>query len=203
MEGINARSFILSVVGVLALGGMIGGAFTAGLVVRGGSDDQSTPSVLTLPTPRTLAAEPNPQSKDVSNVLTPTTPGTSAAELNVAGRDDLGVDEVMRQIEAALQGGGGDIKIQALGAEDVGGVATTGRDKGFAGTVEQVREGRITINTPYGPLEAAIGPETVIQRTEVTILTAGELSEGLEVQIVGQPNEAGLLEALEIFVLPQ
>lgn len=203
MRGFNSRSFLLSVVGVLALGGMIGGAFTAGLVVSGGSDDKATPNVLTLPTPRTSAAEPNAQSRDASNDLTPPTPGTSAAELDVAAGDDLGLDEVMKQIEAALQGGGGDIKIQALGAEDVDGVVGTGGDKGFAGTVQQVQEGIITISTPYGPLEAAIGPETVIQRTVVSLLTVDELSEGLEVQIVGQPNEAGLLEALEIFVLPQ
>lgn len=202
MQGISGRSFILSIVGVLALGGVIGGAFTAGLVVSGGPDDESTPSVLTLPTPGTSAAEPDPRNRDASNVLNPPTPGPSAAELKVEAGDDLGLDEVIRQIEAAF-GGGGDIKIQTLGAEDVGGVAGTGRDKGFAGTVQQVQEGRITINTPYGPLEAAIGPETVIQRTEVSILTVDELREGLEVQIVGQPNEAGFLEATEIFVVPQ
>ena len=160
-------------VGVLALGGMVSGAFIAGLIVNGGSDDEGTPSVHTLPAPES------------------------------SGTDENISDELIRQIEAAFQGAG-DIKIHTtLGAEDVGGVAGTSRDKGFAGTVQQVQDGRITINTPYGPLEAAIGPETLIQRTEVSIVTADELSEGLEVQIVGQPNEVGFLEATEISVLPQ
>lgn len=179
-------------VGVLVFGGMVGGAFIAGLIVNGGSGDEGAPSVVTLPTPESLAAEPNLRNGAASSVLTRPTPG---ADENIS-------DELIRQIEAAFQGAG-DIKIQTLGAEDVGGVAGTGRGKGFAGTVQQVQDGRITINTPYGPLEAAIGPETLIQRTEVSIVTADELSEGLEVQIVGQPNEVGFLEATEISVLPQ
>ena len=48
-----------------------------------------------------------------------------------------------------------------------------------------------------------IVPETVIQRAVVSVLTAGELSEGTQVQIVGQPGETGTVDAASIFVVPE
>ena len=73
----------------------------------------------------------------------------------------------------------------------------------LSGTVESVEDGKIIVNTPQGPLEATIGPETVIQRTEVSVLSADELSEGVQVQIVGQPSETGVIDAASIFVVPE
>ena len=182
------KGFMLTVVAVLILGGMVGGAFVAGLVVGGGSDEEEAPNVLTLPPPEGSGNAP--------------TTGAPSGDIQSLGQIIQRVQsgemtqEEVAQLRQMFQGGGFGGPGGRLGAGLAGGGV-------LSGTVESVEDGKITINTPQGPLEASIGPETVIQRTEVSTLTADELSEGVQVQVVGQPSGMGVIDAASIFVVPE
>jgi hypothetical protein len=78
-----------------------------------------------------------------------------------------------------------------------------GGSGGLTGTVEAVEGDKITVNTAQGPLEVTIGPETVIQRNEVVTMTLNEVVEGLRIRVGGERNDAGVLEAATIFVVPE
>ena len=184
----NSRSFLLIVVGGLVLGAMVGGAFVAGLIVGGGSDDEEAPNVLTLPPP--AGSEPSTAEPAVP-------PGDIQSLGEVFQRIQSGemTQEEAAQLRQMFQGGGFGGAGGRPGAGLAGGV--------LGGTVESVEDGKIFVNTPQGSLEVNIVSETVIQRTEVSVLTAGELSEGLQVQIVGQPGETGAVDAASIFVVPE
>ena len=181
------KGFMLTVVAVLILGGMVGGAFVAGLVVGGGSDEEEAPNVLTLPPPGGSEA--------------PTT-GASSGDIQSLGEiiqrvqsGEMTQEEAV-QLRQMFQGGGFGGPGGRLGAGLAGGGV-------LSGTVESVEDGKIVVNTPQGSLEATIGPETVIQRTEVSVLTADDLTEGVQVQVVGQPSETGVVDAASIFVVPE
>ena len=183
------RSFVLIVIGVLVLGGMVGGAFIAGLVVGGGSDDEEVPNVLTLPPPtgsEPLTTEP---------AAPPGAPQNLGEIFQRIQSGEMTQEEAV-QLRQMFQGGGLGGPGGRLGAGLLGGGV-------LSGTVESIGDGKIVVNTPQGSLEATIGPGTVIQRTEVSILTVDDLSQGLQVQIVGQPGETGVVEAASIFVVPE
>ena len=150
------KGFMLTVVAVLILGGMVGGAFVAGLVVGGGSDEEEAPNVLTLPPPEGSGNAP--------------TTGAPSGDIQSLGQIIQRVQsgemtqEEVAQLRQMFQGGGFGGPGGRLGAGLAGGGV-------LSGTVESVEDGKITINTPQGPLEASIGPETVIQRTEVSTLS--------------------------------
>ena len=182
------RSFVLIVVAVLLMGGLVGGAFVAGLIVGGGSDDQEAPNVLTLPPPA---------GSGTSTTVPEAPPGDIQSLGEVFQRIQSGelTQEEAAQMRQMFQGGGFGGAGGRLGAGLAGGV--------LSGTIESVGDGKVVINTPQGSLEVSIVPETVIQRTEVSVLNAGELSEGLQVQVVGQPGETGTIDAASIFVVPE
>ena len=183
------KSFMLVIVGVLVLGGMVGGAFIAGLVVGGGSDTEEAPNVLTLPPPggsSPSADEPGDPPGDIQDL----------GQIFQRIQSGEMTQEEAAQLRQMFQGGG----FGGAGGRLAAGLAGGGA---LAGTVESVEDGKIIVNTPQGPLEAVIGPLTVIQRTEVSILSVGELGQGLQVQVVGQPGESGVIDAASIFVMPE
>ena len=185
----NNKSFMLLIVGVLVLGVMVGGAFVAGLIVGGGSDMEEAPNVLTLPQPggsEASAAEPVSPPGDIQNL----------GQIFQRIQSGEMTQEEAAQLRQMFQGGG----FEGPGGRLAAGLAGGGV---IAGTVESVGDGKITVNTPQGSLEATIGASTVIQRTEVSTLSADELGEGLQVQIVGQPGESGVIDAASIFVVPE
>ena len=183
------KGFMLTVVAVLILGGMVGGAFVAGLVVGGGSEEEETPNVLTLPPPG---------GSEASTTAPAAPPGDIQSLGEIIQRVQSGemTQEEAAQLRQMFQGGGFGGPGGRLGAGLAGGGV-------LSGTVESVEDGKIIVNTPQGPLEATIGPETVIQRTEVSVLSADELSEGVQVQVVGQPSGTGVIDAASIFVVPE
>ena len=182
------KSFMLTVVAVLLLGGMVGGAFVAGLVVGGGSDKEEVPNVLTLPPPEGSANAPTTgaPSGDIQNL----------GQIIQRVQSGEMTQEEAAQLRQMFQGGGFGGPGGRLGAGLAGGGV-------LSGTVESVEDGKIIVNTPQGPLEAMIGPETLIQRTEISVISADELSEGVQVQVVGQPSETGVIDAASIFVVPE
>ena len=186
----SSKSFMLALAVVLALGVAIGGAFVAGLVVGGSSDDtESTANVLTLPSPGGSGAASR-------------TYGASSGDMQSPGQilqrvesGEMSQEEVRVLRRTLGEGFGGP------GAVGAGGL--TGRGV-LIGTVESIGDGKITISTVQGPsVEANIVPETAILRPEVLTLTLDDLSEGLQVQVSGAPNEAGVVEAMSIFVVPE
>ncbi len=70
------------------------------------------------------------------------------------------------------------------------------------GTIDSIADDIVVINTPEGPVEAAIGPDTAIQ-----VFTNGELAdltEGMSVTVMGQlHSETGRLDALTIIGAPE
>ena len=182
------KSFVLTVVAVLLLGGMVGGAFVAGLVVGGGSDEEEVPNVLTLPPPEGSANAPTTgaPSGDIQNL----------GQIIQRVQSGEMTQEEAAQLRQMFQGGG----FGGPGGRPGAGLAGGGV---LSGTVESVEDGKIIVNTPQGPLEAMIGPETLIQRTEISVISADELNEGVQVQIVGQPSETGVIDAASIFVVPE
>ena len=69
------------------------------------------------------------------------------------------------------------------------------------GTIDSIGEGVVVINTPQGPVEAAISSETVIQVFSAGVLD--DLEEGMSVTVMGQEDaETGKLEAVTLIVLP-
>lgn len=70
------------------------------------------------------------------------------------------------------------------------------------GAIDSIADGIVVINTAQGPVEAAIGSDTVIQ-----VFSDGELSdltEGMSVTVMGQQNaETGKLDAATIIAAPE
>ncbi|MBI4200581.1 MAG: hypothetical protein HY535_08945 [Chloroflexi bacterium] len=72
---------------------------------------------------------------------------------------------------------------------------------GLTGTVESVQGNTLTVNTPQGPLRAAIGADTTIQKLAKGTLQ--DLTKGLRVTVVGQRGEDGTLAAQSVLITPE
>ena len=186
----SSKSFVLMLVGVLVLGGMIGGSFVAGLVVGGGDsvEAEAAANVVTLPSPGGSGAT-------AQTTEAPPVGSLSLAEIRQQVESGELTQDDVAQLRQRFQRGG------------IGG-ATGGFEGGLAGgalsgALESVEGDKITVNTAQGPLQVTIGPETVIQRTEIVTLTSDDLVEGIQVRVAGERNEAGVVEAVSIFVVPE
>ena len=62
---------------------------------------------------------------------------------------------------------------------------------GLTGVIQQLDGDTLTINTPKGPLQVAIGEDTTIQKTMEG--TPGDLQEGVTVTVVGSEEKMVLL----------
>ena len=90
-------------------------------------------------------------------------------------------------------------RFQGQRGSDGGGAGFGGRG-GLTGTIDQIQEKTITLNTSQGPLQALLGADTMIQ-----IFTEGsvaDLESGLRVTVVGQRGEDGTVAATSIIVIP-
>ena len=186
----SSKSFVLVLVGVLVLGGTIGGSFVAGLVVGGGdsAEAEAAANVVTLPSPGGSGAT-------AQTTEAPPVGSLSLAEIRQQVESGELTQDDVAQLRQQFQRGG------------IGG-ATGGFEGGLAGgalsgALESVEGDKITVNTAQGPLQVTIGPETVIQRTEVVTLTSDDLVEGIQVRVAGERNEVGVVEAVSIFVVPE
>ena len=177
---------MLMVVAVLVLGGAIGGSFVGGMLVVGDSSDaEAATNVLTLP-------PPGGSTSQVTQAPLDSAP--SLAQLREQFQSgDLSQEDLARLRHQFGAGGAGGGFAGRFG----------GGSGGLTGTVEAVEGDKITVNTAQGPLEVTIGPETVIQRTEVVTMTLNEVVEGLRIRVGGERNDAGVLEAATIFVVPE
>ena len=94
-------------------------------------------------------------------------------------------------------------RLRALGAQAGGGGAGAGlaRRGGVSGTIAQVGEGRATIDTDRGPVEAVLDGETLV--IEVTGEgTLADLPIGARVTAVGSRDDEGVFRAAQLIMTP-
>ncbi len=193
----SSKNFIVAVVSILVLGGVIGGAFVAGMTLGGRSDDeQPAGKTLTLPPPGGSAEAEDPASGaapgDFQNL------GQIITQIESGEMTEEQAAQMLQQAQIQAPGGmapGGSAADVIMGGM-MGG--------GLFGTVDSIEDGRMTIGTPQGPLGVTFGQETEITRTETVTLDPEDLTEGLQVQIIGEPNRKdGGMDASAILVIPE
>ena len=87
------------------------------------------------------------------------------------------------------------------------GQGTGGDGRGFpegsvlAGTIESVEGNTVTVDTPQGLLQAMVGADTTIQKTDQG--TLDDLEVGVQVTVIGQRGEDGAVQAVSISILPE
>ena len=183
----STKGFVSLLVGMLVLGAAIGGSFLGGLVIGKGQEAEAAASVAPVPQPPTAAPQTSGQ-----------TDGQALGSL----REQFQSGELSPEDLAALRerfqgqaGGGGP------GGGGLAGGTRFGGGGGLTGTIEKVDGNTVTINTAQGPLLAAIGDDTTIQKT--VEVTSAELTEGTLVTVTGARGEDGTVLADSIFVVPE
>lgn len=76
-----------------------------------------------------------------------------------------------------------------------------GGTRALTGTVDSIEEGRVTIDTEQGPLPVAVNEDTTVRITSQG--TIGDLELGMNVVIIGQPDEDGQVVANSVNVVPE
>ncbi len=94
--------------------------------------------------------------------------------------------------------GGGRTGGQREGGFGGGGFGGT---RALIGTVDSIEEGRITIETEQGPLPVAVNDDTIVRITSQG--TIADLEPGMNVVIIGQPDEDGQVVATSVNVVPE
>ena len=98
-------------------------------------------------------------------------------------------------------------RLRALATQQGGGAGGPGQGAGLArrggvsGTIVQVGESRLTIDTDRGPVDAVLDDETLIR--EVT--AEGELADlpiGAQVTVVGSRGDDGVFHAAQVAMTP-
>ncbi len=130
----NTKAFIILLVGFLALGGSIGGAFAGGIVLGKSQGEEAA----------------------ASNGITPTLPGSGLPQGFQGQLSTEELEQLRQQFQGlAGRGGGG-------GGQGFAGGGFGGRG-GLTGTIESLEDGSITVVTPQGPLQAGVDADTTIQ----------------------------------------
>ncbi|MEE8443429.1 MAG: hypothetical protein V3S37_06725 [Dehalococcoidia bacterium] len=172
----TTKAFILLLVGVLALGGSIGGAFAGGIALGKSQVEEAAPA-----SPFSL-----PQSNQSQQL-----PGQ-------LGQDQL--DQFRQQIQnGELSPDQLDQFRQRFQGRGGGGGGFAGRNA-LTGTIESTEGNTIIVSTAQGPLEATLGADTTIQMSVEGTLE--DLTEGTQVTVVGQRGEDGTVEATSIVIVP-
>jgi len=179
---VNTRSFLLLLVAVLVLGGGLGGAFAGGIAVGKSQESDTDSAVLSAP----VAAAADQQAQALPDQQT-----RDQLRQRLQGGDVS--DEELAELRQQFQGSGGF----GAGAGPFGGGGGRG---GLIGTVEEISDGIITINTPQGPLQATISADTTIQVFAEG--TAEDIETGTQVTVVGVRGEDGTVAATSITVTP-
>ena len=180
----NNRSFLYLIIGFLAFGGALGGAFVGGMAVGGGDDDSSA-----APTSNLLPATDGQQTQ------------ASQGDFDrLRGRiqsGDLSPEE-LSQLRQQFQGADGQFRPGNAGGFNFG------PDGGFtgaapvSGTIQSVDGNSITIVTEEGRLVATVADDTVIR--EFGNLSLSDLLTGMTVAVIGEPDDNGVVQARSILI---
>ncbi|MDP6403408.1 MAG: hypothetical protein QF467_07675 [SAR202 cluster bacterium] len=169
-------------VAVLVLGGGLGGAFAGGIAVGKSQESDTDSAVLSAP----VAAAADQQAQALPDQQT-----RDQLRQRLQGGDVS--DEELAELRQQFQGSGGF----GAGAGPFGGGGGRG---GLIGTVEEISDGILTIDTPQGPLRATISADTTIQVFAEG--TAEDIETGTQVTVVGVRGEDGTVVASSITVTP-
>ncbi len=188
------KAFFLLVIAALLLGGGLGGILI--VVLPPGDDDNNnlTMSPAALPPPGASLGGGAPD----------------LARLQLLGQGTQIGDMDPQELEAEL----GRLRQQfALQGQPITGAAGpaggagllggAGLDGPLPGVVESVEEGVLTLDTPIGPLQAAVGDDTAVTVISEEEGTLNDLTAGLHVTLAVEPNEDGSMKASSVTVLPE
>lgn len=102
--------------------------------------------------------------------------------------------EAIQRIQALAEQGGGQLRGR-------GGAGGAFGQRGVSGEITQIGDGRITIETARGPVEATYDDDTQIRE----IVAEGELADlpiGAQVRLLGQRDEEGVFRAVAVIMTP-
>ena len=197
----NSKAFVLLLVTVLVLGAGLGGAFAGGLALGKSQDDEGIPSTVVpsassvAPGDQEAAGQPDQiDQPDLSDLRQRFQSGEITQEE---------LAELREQFQGQAGGFGGGQGFGGAGGQRFGGAGGQGfgGGGGLVGTVESLDGNMLTVNTPQGPLLAALGEETLIQMFAEGSLS--DLSVGTRVTVTGQRGEDGSVEAVSILIIPE
>ena len=188
------KAFFLLVIAALLLGGGLGGILIVVLPPGDDDDNNLTMSPAALPPPGASLGGGAPD----------------LARLQLLGQGTQIGDMDPQELEAEL----GRLRQQfALQGQPITGAAGpaggagllggAGLDGPLPGVVESVEEGVLTLNTPIGPLQAAVGDDTAVTVISEEEGTLNDLIAGIQVTLAVEPNEDGSMEASSVTVLPE
>jgi hypothetical protein len=180
----STKGFMALIAVALLFGGSIGGAFFGGLAMGKSDDADGTETV--------AAAAPQSQATDQ----------LSFAQLQEQLRSGELTQEDLARLREQF---GGQTGQDGAGGfrRGFGGGGTTGgfAGAGLTGAIESMQDGTLTVNTAQGPLQASIGPDTVIRT--LAEITPDDLTEGMQVTVTGERGEDGVIRAVSITLLPE
>ena len=167
----SSKALLLVVAGIAALVVTAGGAFAGGIAL-GKSQADDLPSTA---------------------VLQPTG-GAGSLDLD-ALRQQFQSGELDPEAFAQLQ--------EQFGGQfgGTGGGRRSGGGDGLFGTIEAIEGDTLTINTPRGPLQASVGPETTVQIFADG--TLADLETGMQVTVISERADDGSVVATSITVTPE
>ncbi len=184
----TSRSFTLLISVVVALGVSIGGAFVGGIAL-GKSQEAEAAQNGPLARPTSSLGGPSSEQSD----------GASLEQFRQRIQSGQATSEELAQLRQSFQSGQG-FGGQRFGGQGFGGQRFSGRG-GLSGTIEKIEGNTITVNTPQGPLQAAVEADTIIQIFAVG--TLADLLEGVRVTVFGQRGEDGAVQARSILLVPE
>ena len=186
----NTKPFVTLLVAVLVIGGSLGGAFAGGVALGKSQEEEGAPSTQSAQAPSSPVQQPSGQAGQQS--LDQLRQQIQSGEVD---------PEDLSQLRQQFQGQFG----QGAGCVGADGSVPGGRGlaggAGLTGTIENIEDNTVTVNTSQGPLQATIGADTTIQ-----IFTEGTLAElrtGLRVTVTGQRTEDGNVAARSILLAPE
>ena len=170
------RAFLYLAVLAIALGGALGAIL---IVVLDDGDEGSLP-VASIPT--SSGAGDGPDFERLGQL-------TGRIESGDVDSEDLEeLEELVAQFPSGSDAG------VPLGGDN---------SPSMIGTIESLSGTDLSLNTPIGPLQVAVGEDTSITSISETEGTLEDLTEGLRLTLTGERNEEGLLEATSVRVIPE
>ena len=206
------KSFVVVAAIFILVGGSIGGAFTGGVILGRNQAESEAPAAANFVPPEGFSSDQAAALRQMAGQLSQaggasqSVSATSGRNTGATGnRTSQSVASDASQEAPVLRGQRGNngrwrrtdrlCRVRSWPLGLFGGGATFG-------TIDSIGEGVVVINTPQGPVEAAISSETVIQvfiDGEV-----GDLEEGMSVTVMGQEDaESGKLKAASIIASPE
>ncbi|MBI4338910.1 MAG: hypothetical protein HY680_03055 [Chloroflexi bacterium] len=186
----QTKAFVALLIVLVVWGGTVGAAFAGGVAMgKGKAEGSATPVVAPRPSP-------TPQAQ-----ATGQTPGGGPGFFQGQDGAPLSQDQLdqLRQQFQNRQGAGGGA--QASSTPGAGGSGALLGRGGLAGIVDRIEGSTITITTAQGPLTAKIGTNTTVE--VIATGTLASVTAGARVQVTGQRDADGTLQARTITVVPE